>query len=311
MNADQSSANEKNQRILVQMEIDQHLLKCQICLGYVEFPILQCSVGPHYICGECVGKVRKCEICKTGRFFQNRLLGEQLLPHCTTCCIPGCGKVCLPWTKGSHILACRYRPQSCFFCGVLVSQGKLEHHLSEDCSCVYTKVEVSNSALHSMGEFNCSRTERSTFALPLPSQEGRSICAKSGNFYIFCKTAKISTATNASRCWLVTAYHNIPTSYIANGEDPSVEFEVMDNTGCFPSSLSMMLQPFDNLKDISETLAGIIPVISCDMEIRCTIRQDNRNCKVWMSPISGTHHDHEVEDQTISYFGAGAAADNV
>lgn len=287
---DYMTATEEHEPILVQIKIDKELLKCQICLGYVDFPILQCSFGPHYICHQCGTKIRKCQICRSGRFVYNRLLGGELLQHAKACTVPGCGRLCLPWTKDHHELECRHRPQPCFLCGQLVSLSEIESHFSTGCSCVYMDSDTEETQPQTTTGFGCSRTERSTFEIPLQGE--RNICVRSGEFYIFCKLVEIGVTL---RCWIVTAFHKISPSYVATGKDPSVEFEVMDKTGCLPTSLAIMMQPFINLQDISDTFCGILPVVSSDMHIHCTIRQDARNCKTWMSPISGIHHEHQAE----------------
>ena len=140
-----------------------------------------------------------------------------------------------------------------------------------------------------MTGLGCSRSERSTFKISL--EGNKSICAKFQDFFIFIKPGGINSGL---AYWLVTAFQRIPPSYVVSGKDPSIEFDVVDTTRCFQGSLSMVMQPSDNLKDVCDQSAGIISMVSNKSHIHCTIRQDSRKCNLWIRPVSGVHHDHQT-----------------
>lgn len=282
-------SNDDGQQIIIQMCIDKDLLTCGVCLESIDIPLYQCSNGPHYLCSGCVGKVRKCEVCKTGKFLRNRLLEDQLRPFLINCTRMDCKQMILPWAADVHEEQCRQKVYPCFLCKMQVSKGGLQEHYERVCDCEY--LDNQDESRKTVNGFNCKRRAYLLFKVPLTS--GRSVCRRFENFFVLCKAA---LSTEQHPYWLVVVIDDSHPHDTATKRPCLATFELIDKTGVFPSSLSLTVEPWSDLQQICERYASLIQAVSGNLELKCTIEQDMSDCTSWISPISGEHHNDGAVD---------------
>ncbi|KAI8815643.1 uncharacterized protein EV422DRAFT_350497 [Fimicolochytrium jonesii] len=268
-----------NPTITIQQLVDKELMTCIICLDCLDVPLIQCSNGPHFICHLCVKEVSKCPVCNAGHFLRNRFLEQQLMPYAETCTIAGCTQKCLPWARESHALRCEHIPFPCFLCKKPVSTSSMAQHYSTDCSCIYLDESPDGGGTFAgLSSMTISRWE---FKITLNTEH--STCRKLDNFYILCKPMTLGTEY---RCFCIVAISKQPSGSTRVVEELCVTLQVADNIGQFPVSLSISVQPFLDPKDVSEAFAALVPAVSADTELQCTIRQGSRSCGMWLPPAS-------------------------
>lgn len=65
----------------------QEVIECPICFVVpANGPIFMCKSNGHTICSECVQKVRKCPLCRSGKGFKRNLTAEQISIYLTKDC---------------------------------------------------------------------------------------------------------------------------------------------------------------------------------------------------------------------------------
>ncbi|KAI8817885.1 uncharacterized protein EV422DRAFT_508707 [Fimicolochytrium jonesii] len=80
---------------------------------------------------------------------------------------------------------------------------------------------------------------------------------------------------------------NTPTA-----EPPFVTLRVHDKTGQSLSFLSVTIRAFNELKHVTAAHAALIPAISNDTELHCSVQSNN----IWFSPLSGIHYDDATDN---------------
>ena len=99
----------------------------------LEFPLIQCTQGLHFVCRNCFDKIgNHCPACKTNRLFRNRLLEKELVKVMSNCTNFGCSEKLFPWLIDRHIEKCPYTKSKCFYCEDLISLNSIVDHIKSD-----------------------------------------------------------------------------------------------------------------------------------------------------------------------------------
>jgi hypothetical protein len=120
--------------IKISYSLTKEDLICCVCLGELEFPIIGCSNGSHFVCSDCFGGLRsRCPTCRTGFLFHNRFLESQLQSHLVPCENAPCERRLLPWSVDDHRQSCRHTEAYCFLCSREVSLDTMMEHIKTKC----------------------------------------------------------------------------------------------------------------------------------------------------------------------------------
>lgn len=110
-------------------------LRCAICLEYLNNKIFQCTLGPHYVCGDCNNNIKLCPICRNNTPLVRFINLEQELHKYLTKCehyLYGCDKMIFNWDD-SHKYVCKFRPINCPICNKEIENkiNKFIYHLMD------------------------------------------------------------------------------------------------------------------------------------------------------------------------------------
>ncbi|KAJ9681091.1 hypothetical protein PVL29_020137 [Vitis rotundifolia] len=131
----------------------QELLKCPVCLNFMQSPIYQCHNG-HALCSSCKARVlNKCPSCRQRlsniRCLALEKMAESLELHCEYEEF-GCPEIIPYYTKLMHEDSCNFRPYSCPWsgcpCSAVGDIPLLVSHLTD-----YHKAVMFNSCNFKLG----------------------------------------------------------------------------------------------------------------------------------------------------------------
>jgi hypothetical protein len=121
--------------IQITYNLEREDLICSICYDTVYTLLIQCINANHFVCKECITKLkRNCPQFRTSKVFHNKLLEKYINDQMVCCSNEGCPKMLFNWSIQDHLKVCPYQQYKCIFCDEFISMPFLNKHIKSTCT---------------------------------------------------------------------------------------------------------------------------------------------------------------------------------